>query len=105
VSIDAFTQLALEAERTFFVFYGCKTIDGRLTTYSKQAHSLREAFADMEANPGMSDEGYYVQDAFVEKDPEGFVTLHVQLGSVAESVADVLEELVSEDEAEDEDAP
>jgi hypothetical protein len=88
--LDPFTRLVLEAERTIFNFYGCKTIDGRPMVYSKMAHSLSEAFTDLEENEGMSDEGYSVQDAFVEKDEDGFVTVHVQLRSVADAIEDTI---------------
>jgi len=88
-TIDAFTQLALERKRTLFMFYGYRGADGKQGGgYFKLANSLSEALADLEANPGVADEGrYLVQDAFLEEDDEGD-TIHVELVSVAQIVED-----------------
>lgn len=87
--IDAFTQLALERRRTLFMFYGYRNANGEQGgAYFKQAYSLSQALADLEANAGVADEGgYLVRDAFVEEDGEG-ATLHVELISLAQIAAD-----------------
>ena len=91
--VDAFTRLALERERTQFTFYGFRTMDGQEGgPYFKLAHSLSEALADLEANPGVADEGgYLVRDAFLEK-TEGEVVIHVELISMEEIANGALDE-------------
>jgi hypothetical protein len=91
--IDAFDQLALEHERTLFMFYGFRTADGRQGgPYFKLAHSLSEALADLHANAGVADEGgYLVRDAFLEAGEDEPV-LHVELVSMLDLVEAASEE-------------
>lgn len=72
-------RLALERKRMMFAFYGARNAD-RSTggVYFKQAHSLKEAMDDMEANDGIAGGPYLVVDAFIEEDGEGG-TLHVEV--------------------------
>jgi len=90
--VDAFTQLALEHERTLFMFYGFTNPDGtRGGAYFKLAHSLSEALADLEGNGGVAHPpgGYLVSDAFLEAGEEADEppTVHVELVSVESILA------------------
>jgi hypothetical protein len=81
--MDAFHQLIRERERTMFVFYGFLwTEDGEVGgNYLKQAYSLGEALADLEANKGVADVGgYWVKDAFIQME-NGDPIVHVELSS------------------------
>ena len=80
--MDAFDQLQIERERTFFTFYGWRRPDGEPGgPYFKLAHSLSEALADLEENSAIDpDEAYVVTDAFLELGEEG-PTVHVELRS------------------------
>lgn len=90
--LDAFHQLALERERTLFMFYGYRWARGdRGGGYFKHAHSLSEALADLDANEGVADEGgYFVKDAFIESTEDGPV-VHVELIS-AQRIVQIREE-------------
>jgi hypothetical protein len=84
--INAFDRLRLEHERTLFMFYGYRRVDGSPGHgYFKLAHSLAEALADLQASEGVADEGgYLVRDAFLEM-ADGDAVLHVELISLAEA--------------------
>lgn len=81
---NAFTRLQLEHERTLFVFYGYRRIDGSTAgPYLKQAASLREALSDLEANEHIQDGGplgYLIRDAFLVLE-DGDPTIHVELSA------------------------
>lgn len=89
---DPFIRLAIEHERTLFVFHGWREAeDGEIgSNYFKLAYSLRSALADLEANTAVEIEdegGYLVRDAFVERDDEsGDPIVHVQLVSVRDII-------------------
>jgi hypothetical protein len=94
--ISTFDRLALEQERTWFVFYGCRDAeDGEPGgPYFKAAHSLAEALADLHSEPRVAAEGgYLVKDAFLVLDEEGpgDHSIHVQLVSLRE-IAEFLED-------------
>jgi hypothetical protein len=77
---DPFTRLRLEAGRTLFWLHGWRRPDGSVgSDYAKQAQSLSEAIADLEANECCADVGgYFVSDAFVVME-EGEPEVHVEL--------------------------
>jgi hypothetical protein len=94
--ISAFDQLALEQERTWFVFYGCRDAEGGEPggPCYKAAHSLAEALADLHSEPRVAAEGgYLVKDAFLVLDEEGpgDHSVHVELASLRE-IAEFLED-------------
>lgn len=78
--LDPFTRLRLEAGWTVFWLHGWRRPDGSVgTDYSKQAQSLSEAIADLEADECSADVGgYYVSDAFVVME-NGEPEVHVEL--------------------------
>lgn len=85
--LDPLARLEIERERTLFMFYGFRwSANGEPGgVYFKLAHSLSEALADLEANPGVADEGgYLVSDAFLETGEEP--VLHVELTSLAQLI-------------------
>jgi hypothetical protein len=87
--IDAFHQLVFEHKRTLFMFYGHRMANGNPGGgYFKLANSLSEALADLEANPGVADDGgYLVRDAFIEASEGDEPVVHVELVSLAEILA------------------
>ncbi len=94
MTLDAFSQLQLEAERTLFMLYGYREASGELGRgYFKLANSLSEALADLVNNPDVADEGgYLVRDVILAFDNDGSPLLHVQLTplqEIAESASDV----------------
>jgi hypothetical protein len=83
--MDPLSRLELEHERTLFMFYGYGTVEGgQGSGYFKLAHSLSEALADLEGNPGVADEGgYFVKDLFVAAlEDDDSPTVHVELISL-----------------------
>ncbi len=84
---DPFRRLQFETIRAQFVFYGYRKADGTVgRAYTKQAHSLREAMADLAANTDVdAHKGYTVRDVFVEVE-DGEPTIHVELAEGATSV-------------------
>lgn len=87
MTIDAFDQLELEHERTLFMFYGYRRVNGEWGSgYFKLANSLSEALSDLHANEGVDSKGgYLVSDAFVEMS-EGDPVIHVELVSILDLV-------------------
>jgi hypothetical protein len=85
VESDAFRRLKAEHQQTLFVFYGPgPSVVG---TYAKHAHSLREALADLNANPLAEGRPFVVTDAFVDAG-NGQPTLHVEVMSADRLGAD-----------------
>ena len=80
--MSAFDELQFEHERTLFFLYGARSARTGAASrpYFKLANSLGEAIADLEANPGIMDEGpFLVRDAFVQLDDDGAPVVHVEL--------------------------
>ncbi|HEX3510111.1 MAG TPA: hypothetical protein VHT27_03335 [Solirubrobacteraceae bacterium] len=91
--IDAFDRLELERERTLFMLYGArKATGGTFRGYFKLAHSLSQAMADLEANPAIAGGPYLVKDAFVEAEEDDAPTVHVELVSVPDLLAQASEQ-------------
>jgi hypothetical protein len=88
--ISTFDRLAFERGLTWFAFYGCRDAEdgGSGGPHFKAAHSLAEALADLQSEPGVAAEGYFVRDAFLVLDEEGpgDHSIHVELVSVREMV-------------------
>ena len=84
---DPFTRLRLEAGRTLFWLHGWRRPDGSVgTDYSRQAQSLSEAIADLEANECCADVGgYFISDVFVVMEG-GEPEVHVELVAPDESM-------------------
>ena len=91
--MDAFDRLELEHKRTMFCLYGALYTDGTRAdgVYFKQAHSLREALADLAANPAMLDVDYLVRDLFLEE-TENDATVHVELVTVNGEIDEEVDE-------------
>jgi hypothetical protein len=97
--LDAFTRLRLESRRTFYVLHGWRAADGSVgRDYFKQAHSLSEAIADLEANDcSAEDVTHEIVDVFVsDGDDRDDLQVHVEL-SPADVGTDEVRELFDDD--------